>query len=76
MTIKVFIEQLSIFVKSGTVYKGVLLDRPPLSVATPPIFTVTPAYTKEARFSSALNYLGMFVITLQYRQRLKLAPVS
>ena len=37
----------------------VLLDRPSLSVATPPIFTATPPYTKDASFSSALNYFGM-----------------
>jgi hypothetical protein len=54
----------------------VLLDRPPLSVATPPIFTVTPPYTKDAPFSSALNYFGMFVMTFHYEWRLKLASVS
>src|ERR1700719_1793116 len=52
----------------------VLLRRPPLSVAPPPIFTATPPYTKDAPCTSTLNYFGMFVMTLHYGRQLKLAP--
>lgn len=46
-----------------------------LNIATPPIFTVTPPYTKDALFSSALNYFGMFVMTFHYEWRLQLASL-
>jgi hypothetical protein len=33
-------------------------------------------YIKGGLYTSALNYFGMLVMTLHYRQHLKLAPVS
>ena len=59
-------------------YVGCYWIAPPYLLLRPPYLLLRPREgdTKDAPFSSALNYFGMFVMTFHYEWRLKLASVS